>query len=170
MFYCDRCNESTPHLHAPTNDSRVNEYIDYLKAQIQELQKKLPCGHPTECLVDDMCGKPEHRYCEWCDERDTVESQGKRAMKAETALKEANELNGELAGALRDILEDHDERVAAYPGAPEENPGRVAVMGRGRAILNKIKRPKCPCCGREVGHAHSGHCGKCEAFDLEQKT
>lgn len=72
-----------------------------LVLQIQELQKNLPCGHPAGCLEDDQCGLPEHRFCAWCDEREMVESQGKRAMKAETELKESNRLNGELVAALQ---------------------------------------------------------------------
>lgn len=57
----------------------------------------------------------------------------------------AERLNGELVGALRDILADHDERVRSYPGAPEENPHRLRVMNVGRAILNKTEKRKCEC-------------------------
>ena len=28
--------------------------------------EKLKCGHPSCCEEDDQCGRPEHRYCTYC--------------------------------------------------------------------------------------------------------
>ena len=36
--------------------------------------EKLKCGHPSCCQEDDQCGKPEHRYCGYCQSVDDVNS------------------------------------------------------------------------------------------------
>lgn len=99
----------------------------------------------------DEYGKLEKAYLAQTAERDALKLQKDEAMKAlDRSIvfngqlieekKAMERLNSELAEALKDILDDHDERRETYPGAPEENPGRVAVMSRGRAILNKTEK------------------------------
>ena len=41
---------------------------DEWKQRAEAAENRLPCGHFGCALIDDRCGRPEHRYCAVCQE------------------------------------------------------------------------------------------------------
>jgi len=48
-------------------DGSDDELSDKLEAAVNELL----CEHYGHEIIDDQCGRPEHRYCVWCNRRES---------------------------------------------------------------------------------------------------
>ena len=60
--------------------------------------EKLKCGHPKCCEEDDHCGRPEHRYCGYCQ---TVDN----GNDIEKSYDELEAVNGTLRGLLGKVMD-----------------------------------------------------------------
>lgn len=83
--------------------------------------EKLKCGHPACCEEDDQCGKPEHRYCSYCQAVDNGNDWEKEhdALDAirndlqETLGKIMDRLKGPEAGLSEDLNQILRDKIQA---------------------------------------------------------
>lgn len=63
--------------------------------------EKLKCGHPKCCEEDDQCGRPEHRYCGYCQAVDNGNDWEKSYDELEVHRNKLQELLGEVMDRLK---------------------------------------------------------------------
>lgn len=92
MFTCDTCNNGTPHLHHPANDTRTNDYIKHLELQVSELKEDLEFARNyigVEARPCPLCTYVEGKFISRC------------SMHGQ--LDESNRLNRDYKAALEGI-------------------------------------------------------------------
>lgn len=89
--------------------SEAREKLNELRGPQPQVMK---CGHPVQCLIDDQCGKPEHRMCDWCRDVDdctaanaVMQREMARAEKAEAELKEEVGIRQNIVAAHREEID-----------------------------------------------------------------
>lgn len=157
---CTNCGLDDGTIYAGEAHRSYGDCFRYLRAKLAEAEKKLPCGHPIVCEVDDHCGRPEHRYCEMChagkcwndlsdsfekmmDERDALKKRATDAEKDAGAVRALCAIQADGWGAERALADRLAKEIVCVNWADGNCLSGTTDSGKLRALCERCD----PCTG-----------------------
>ena len=96
--------------------------------------KLLPCGHCESAMVNDQCGKPEHRYCASCHE-------GECNSDLQATIDSVYKLKAEADRKLETMTRERDEACNSYTQIKHDN---VRLEADGMKLIDEqMLRAEC---------------------------